>query len=507
MPSKWNLGVGGINLTAGGDAADAEEVPEGLPFRLLVCGDFGGMSGKRVPLENRKPLVVDRDNFEDVLAKFAPEVRLPWDGAAEGLTIAFREIEDFEPDRLLSQLSVFDELRTLLRQLGQPATFEEAAQKIRSWTNAPKETAAAPAPAAPARSASAADLLDEVLAEQRGPSGEPSAKDEWEHFLAKIVQPHLVERPNPHQRDYEEVVEEAISVRLRTILHHPAFQALERAWRSLHLLVRKIDTEENLKIYLFDLPAADVEADLARDDPRQAVFFREVVEKTIGTAGGQPWAAIVSLETFGNTPGDLERLGKMLTIAALARTPLLAGAALRLAGCTSLVQQPDPDTWQPSAKLAEAWKVVRSLSEARFLGLVAPRFLARLPYGKGAAKVERFKFEELPGGSSHEHYLWAPGSVVAALLLAEGFADAGWRMDPQEHRKLSGLPVHVYEDEDGERAMKPCAEVLLREDAFERLVDTGLMVLISVRERDAVQLARFQSATADPSPLGGRWSG
>ena len=88
------------------------------------------------------------------------------------------------------------------------------------------------------------------------------------------------------------------------------------------------------------------------------------------------------------------------------------------------------------------------------------RFLLRLPYGREAARAESFDFEEMPAGSPHESYLWGPGSVLCGLLLAEGFVESGWSFDPDDVRQVTGLPVHIYEDQ-GERAMKPCAEVML----------------------------------------------
>ena len=53
---------------------------------------------------------------------------------------------------------------------------------------------------------------------------------------------------------------------------------------------------------------------------------------------------------------------------------------------------------------------------------------------------------------------------------------------------------------------KPCAEALLTERAAVRLLESGLMPLLSFKDRDTARLARFQSAADPPTPLAGRWT-
>ncbi len=53
---------------------------------------------------------------------------------------------------------------------------------------------------------------------------------------------------------------------------------------------------------------------------------------------------------------------------------------------------------------------------------------------------------------------------------------------------------------------KPCAEIWLTEEAAERLLEAGLMPLLSYKNQDRIRLARFQSIAAPLKPLQGRWS-
>jgi type VI secretion system protein ImpC len=78
-------------------------------------------------------------------------------------------------------------------------------------------------------------------------------------------------------------------------------------------------------------------------------------------------------------------------------------------------------------------------------------------------------------------------------------------MRPGAVQEIDGLPAHTYR-EDGEVQLKPCAEVLLTEDAAEILLDRGIMPLASIKGTDRVRLVRFQSVAAPPAPLAGRWN-
>jgi type VI secretion system protein ImpC len=79
-------------------------------------------------------------------------------------------------------------------------------------------------------------------------------------------------------------------------------------------------------------------------------------------------------------------------------------------------------------------------------------------------------------------------------------------MRPGSVREIEGLPLHIYQKE-GASLMQPCVEALLTERAAERLLEHGLMPLLSFQGRDIIRLARFQSLASPLSPLAGRWRG
>jgi type VI secretion system protein ImpC len=473
-----------------GTAAEMVEMPPETPFRLLVCGNLSGSRPNPVPFGKRKPILIDRDNFDEVLAKLAPSVTLPDHANQTALTISFADLDDFEPDRLFRRLPVFEELRSLLADIADPAKFSQGAMKIRAWAKLPEEAALAP-PADPA----AADVLQQLIEADRA----ASELDEWQQFLRKVAHPHLVATPDPRQADYTTVVEQSVSAQMRAILHHPAYQSLEAAWRSVFLLVRRLETDSALQVFVLDAKIDELRGDLAQTDPRESTLVREVIER----GADAPWAAMVSLETFGKTSADLAVLASMTVLAGRARTPLLAAVAPTLVGCPSLSAAPEPVSWKPDSEIVAAWDAIRNIDEANHLGVVIPRFLLRRPYGKYSTETESFVFEEMPT-REHKSYLWGSGAVLCGLWLAEVFAASGWPLNLEDSMEVTGLPVHVYH-EDGEACMKPCAEVLLRETALVALMDRGLMVLTSVRDEGSVRLPRFQSVSCRNKQLSGRW--
>jgi type VI secretion system protein ImpC len=193
-------------------------------------------------------------------------------------------------------------------------------------------------------------------------------------------------------------------------------------------------------------------------------------------------------------------------IASRARAPFLAAASPRLLGCSSLAATPHPREWKVrEPELARAWAELRRLPEVGSIGLALPRFLLRLPYGKKTSPIESFEFEEFPETPVHEEYLWGNPGFALALLLAQSFSEAGWEMRPGSAMEIDQLPLHIS-PKAGESQAKPCSEVLLTEDAVERILDEGLMPLVSFKDRDRVRLARFQSIADPQCGLAGRWS-
>lgn len=492
MPGSSRSGPIGIRVRAEVAPAAGETRPD-TPFRILVLGDFRG-TVRDIPRARRTPVLVDRDNFDDALAHVGPELTLPpADADGPPVRVAFGSLEDFHPDRLYERLDLFQALRRLRDRLKDPLTFAAAAAELRS-------PAVPPAPE-PAPAADPAGLLEQILGGAPTPPREPGpgfpGGGEWDAFIRRIVKPHLAPRVDMAEQDrLVGVVDETIGRQMRALLHRPDFQALEAAWRALFFLVRRLEAGIDLKLYLLDVSRDELAEDLAA--PAAGVLHRILVEQAVGTPGGQPWALVVGLYTFDDRRQDAELLGRIARTAERAGVLFLAAAHPHLVGCESLVASPDPDDWDRLSPPddARAWEALRTSPEAAFVGLLLPRFLLRLPYGRETEPIEHFSFEEMVADFSHEALLWGHPAVAAALVLGQG-SECG----QAAVARIDDLPFYVYQA-GGEARALPCAEVLLTDRAAGAIRARGIMPLRSVRQRDAVQLLGFQSL-ADP-PLGER---
>jgi type VI secretion system protein ImpB len=97
---------------------DGAQIVRELPFVVGVLGDFSGDPTQPLrPLAERKFVQIDRDNFDEVMQRIGPGLRLKVEdtlgeeGSMMAVDLRFNSIEDFEPGRVLDQVPV---LRTLL---------------------------------------------------------------------------------------------------------------------------------------------------------------------------------------------------------------------------------------------------------------------------------------------------------------------------------------------------------------------------------------------------------
>lgn len=501
----------GFELVSSMEEAKATPEPD-EPFRICVLGDFSGRAsrGVREPVAARKPVLVDRDNLDEVIGKFKPRVVL--DVAGQKIETGFETLDDFHPDELFRKIPLFQTLQSTRRKIDDPRTFNAALKDLRVLAGLEEgEKDAKPKTQENEKPASTGgSLLDDIIGESGG--GAPAkhgtlGEGDLASFVNAIVKPYSVQAQDPAQDRIREAFDGYISLLMAEMLHSRAFQEIEAAWRSVYFLVSRAETDENLEIRLLDISREELAADLlSTDDPASTGAYRLFAGERVSSPEGKPWALLIGNYTFAYD--DAAILGRMAQIAAIAGAPFIARAHPHLVGARSLAKMPDPADWRfsPDDETAQEWDALRRLPEAAYLGLAAPGFLLRLPYGRDTDEIESFAFEEMPDGPVHEHYLWGNPAFACACLLAESFSREGWELTPGSVHDIEGLPLHSFELK-GESGIKPCAEVLLSDKAIEAVLDKGVMPLASIKGADAARLVRFQSLAIPPAMLKGRWGG
>ena len=109
-----------VNIVYTSDTGGAQEQVE-LPLKQLVLGDFT-LREDDTPLEDIKPIRVDKDNFSDVLKGQNLSLQLNVanrlsENAAEDeqlpITMRFQSLRDFEPDAIVNQVPELQKLIAL----------------------------------------------------------------------------------------------------------------------------------------------------------------------------------------------------------------------------------------------------------------------------------------------------------------------------------------------------------------------------------------------------------
>jgi type VI secretion system protein ImpB len=131
-----------VNITYKPATGDAQAEVE-LPLKMLFIGDYTGRPDGR-PLEDRKPINIDKDNFEKVLSEqnlgvtmAVPDKLSGEAGANLAVSLKFKRLSDFGPDAIAEQvpeLKKLMELRNALSALkgplGNVPTFRRKIQAL-----------------------------------------------------------------------------------------------------------------------------------------------------------------------------------------------------------------------------------------------------------------------------------------------------------------------------------------------------------------------------------------
>jgi type VI secretion system protein ImpB len=110
-----------------------------LPFVVGVMADLSGQPKEALrPIKERKFTNIDRDNFNDVLAKSAPRLAMKVQNKLTGedtklaVELNFKHIDDFEPARVAEQVAPLRELMEMRHRLTQLLTKMEGNDKLES---------------------------------------------------------------------------------------------------------------------------------------------------------------------------------------------------------------------------------------------------------------------------------------------------------------------------------------------------------------------------------------
>jgi type VI secretion system protein ImpC len=282
-----------------------------------------------------------------------------------------------------------------------------------------------------------------------------------------------------------------ISASVSEVLRDSRFQALEASWRGLNQLVMNTETGDMLKLRVLSATSDEVYADLSGAiDYDQSALFKKLYEEEYGTFGGNPYSVLLFDHQFGRTTQEIDLATRLSQVAAAAHAPVIAAA--------------DPSLFDPEwndftglplprdlSKIFEtidmaAWRDLRASEDSRYLTLVLPRVLMRLPYGRdtttdtGTLPVTGMDFNEQLTGADHADYLWGTAVWALGQRITEAFSLYGWCANirgVEGGGMVKNLPLHTFTTPAGDRLPKVPSEVAITDRREKELNDLGFIAL------------------------------
>ena len=348
-------------------------------------------------------------------------------------------------------------------------------------------------------------LLDQILIETKitpRDEGYDVAKRGIAAFVSELMKPNRQdEKVNNAVIDQMMAeIDRKLSAQLDAILHSEEVQRLESAWRSLRFVVDRTDFRQNIKIEMLSTTKEELLTDF-EDSPEvvKSGLYKHIYTAEFGQFGGQPVAAMVASYEFGPGTQDIKLMQYMSAVGAISHAPVIASVPqmFGVEKYEEIANLKDLQSIFDGPKYAK-WNAFRETEDARYLGLTAPRFLLRVPYGPDTVPVKAFNYQEGADGRT-DNYLWGNAACAFATKLTDSFAKYRWCpniVGPQSGGAVENLPVHTFESM-GQLQSKIPTELLVSDRREFELAEQGF---ISLTMRKGSDNAAFFSANSVQKP-------
>jgi len=281
-------------------------------------------------------------------------------------------------------------------------------------------------------------------------------------------------------------IDDTLSKQLREIMHAPNFQKLEATWRGLFYLVKNAETGPMLKLYVFNATRQELLDDMDQAvDKDQSHLFKMIYEAGYGTLGGEPFSMLVGDYEVGRGAQDMDFLSQMSQLAAASHAPFITAASpalFRLDSFADLARPRDLEKIFEGVDLA-GFHAFRQTEDSRYVTLVLPHVLLRLPYGAKGMPVEGMSFEESVDPGNHADFLWGNAAYMLAERITNAFSLYSWTAairGVEGGGLIDGLPLYTYPiyptNSDAQQLFCP-TEVSITDRREKELSDLGFIAL------------------------------
>lgn len=292
-------------------------------------------------------------------------------------------------------------------------------------------------------------------------------------------------------------IDRQLSAQLNEVMHDPRFLQLEGSWRGLHHLVMNSETGTSLKLKVINMTKRELNRDLTKAvEFDQSQLFKKIYENEFGTPGGEPYGSLIGDYEWTNHPDDVESLRLVSNVAAAAFAPFISAAGAGMFGFSDWTELSKPRDLAKIFDTAEyaKWRGFRETEDSRFVSLVMPRVLARVPYGASTKPIEEFAYEEAPFDAAgaaksldHKEYCWMNAAYTMGVRLTDSFAQSGFCVairGAEGGGKVENLPFHVFQSDDGDMDSKCPTEIGITDRREFELSNLGFLPLCHYKNTD-----------------------
>lgn len=339
---------------------------------------------------------------------------------------------------------------------------------------------------------SALDVLMTKGKLARDEAQRPFARDLVTEFVQQVLDQGTVVSKDTvafiNQRIQE--LDTLIANQLNKIMHEPDFQKLEGSWRGLNYLVMNTETATHLKLRLMNITKKELLDDLEKAvEFDQSQMFKKIYEEEYGTFGGHPFSCLVGDFSFTRHPQDMELLQKVSQVAAAAHTPFLTAADPKLFDLDSFEHLGMPRDLAKTFDSLEMikWNSFRDSEDSRYVAMLLPRVLMRLPYGANTVPAEGLNFEEDVLGADTSKFCWGNPAYVLGERVTNAFSHYKWTAairGVEGGGIVEGLPSYTFKTTDGDIALKCPTETSITDRREKELSDLGFISLCHCKGTD-----------------------
>jgi type VI secretion system protein ImpC len=352
------------------------------------------------------------------------------------------------------------------------------------------------------------NLLDQVVAATR-----QTAPDRAQELVKALVEQAL-SGTITFDRNLGRTIERAIAAidaklsgQLNAIMHDKRFLQLEGSWRGLNHLVMNSETGTGLKLRVLNATKRDLTRDLTRAvEFDQSQLFKKIYENEFGTPGGEPYGALIGDYEWTNHPDDVETLRLVSNVAAAGFAPFISAAGAGMFGFEDWTELSKP---RDLAKIFDSqeyakWRSFRDSEDSRFVSLVMPRVIGRMPYGAATSPIDEFAYEEAPADATgaarpmaHGEYCWMNAAYVMGARLTDAYAQSGFCVairGAEGGGRVENLPTHVFSSDDGDQDTKCPTEIGITDRREFELSNLGFLPLCHYKNTDYAVFFGAQTA-------------